>query len=231
MWCFVLPWISLVISEVKHFKHFYVICVSFFELLVHVICSFLTIFYFSYRFIRTYCKNLNSLSFTCCRHFYQVNICIQCLLMSFISRSNLTVIKYISISFLLNFFFILTWGHFFIAFRERGRERNIDVKEKHRLVAFPMHVDQDHSCLEWGLNLQPRYVPWLGIKPHNLLVMEQCSNQLSHTSQGPSFLILFIEEFSILTMRSVFIYIFVLLLFFEHLICKIHLKFWQELNW
>ena len=36
--------------------------------------------------------------------------------------------------------------------REGGRDENIDVREKHRLVASPM-------CLDRGLNLQPRYVP------------------------------------------------------------------------
>ena len=42
------------------------------------------------------------------------------------------------------------------SFRERGkeeeRERNTDVREKHRLVA---------SCVDpnWGPNLQPRQVP------------------------------------------------------------------------
>ena len=32
--------------------------------------------------------------------------------------------------------------------RERERERNIDVREKHRLVAF-------HICPDWESNLQP----------------------------------------------------------------------------
>ena len=36
--------------------------------------------------------------------------------------------------------------------RERERERNIDVGEKHRSVACHMHSDQ-------GPNMQPRHVP------------------------------------------------------------------------
>ena len=36
--------------------------------------------------------------------------------------------------------------------RERERERERDQCEKHFLVAFRVHLD-------WGTNLQPRYVP------------------------------------------------------------------------
>lgn len=43
---------------------------------------------------------------------------------------------------------ILILGHFFIAFRgrekERRRERNTNMKEKHQLEA-------SHSCPDWGL--------------------------------------------------------------------------------
>ena len=42
--------------------------------------------------------------------------------------------------------------------REKMRERNIDVREKHWLVAC-------WTCSDRGLNPQPRHVPWLGIKP------------------------------------------------------------------
>ena len=42
--------------------------------------------------------------------------------------------------------------------REKERERNIDVREKHQLVAPCTHPD-------WGPNPQPRHVPRLGIKP------------------------------------------------------------------
>ena len=44
--------------------------------------------------------------------------------------------------------------------REKERKRNINVRDKHQLVA-------SHSCLDQGLNLQPRYVPWLEIEPTN----------------------------------------------------------------
>ena len=40
----------------------------------------------------------------------------------------------------------------FIDFRERGRERNIDVRKKHQFVASHKHSDL-------GLNLKPRYMP------------------------------------------------------------------------
>ena len=46
----------------------------------------------------------------------------------------------------------------FSAFRERGRERNIDVREKHQLVA-------SYTCQDQGLNPQFGYVPWPGIEP------------------------------------------------------------------
>ena len=58
--------------------------------------------------------------------------------------------------YFLFYFFILTQGHFFIAFRERGRERNINVRDKYWLVAACSHLDQVP-------NWQPRSVPWLGI--------------------------------------------------------------------
>ena len=44
------------------------------------------------------------------------------------------------------------WG------RKKERKRNIDVREKHWFVASCMHFN-------WGLNLQPSYVLWLGIEP------------------------------------------------------------------
>ena len=51
--------------------------------------------------------------------------------------------------------------------RKEGRERETLVS------CLLMH-------LEWGLNLQPRYVPQPGIKPANFWCTGQCSNQLSH---------------------------------------------------
>ena len=62
---------------------------------------------------------------------------------------------------------------------EGGRKggRNIDVNEKHQLVASPM-------CPNQGLNLQLRYVPWPGIEPKTFWCMGQCSNQLSHPARA-----------------------------------------------
>ena len=56
----------------------------------------------------------------------------------------------------------------FIDFRERKRERS---------VASHMHPD-------WGLNMQTRCVPWLGIEPATFWYMGQCSNQLSHMARA-----------------------------------------------
>ena len=63
------------------------------------------------------------------------------------------------------FFLILTRGHFLIAFRKRGRKRNIDVMEKHQLAAFPM-------CPDLGSNLQSKYVPQLRIKLTTLWLLD-----------------------------------------------------------
>ena len=65
-------------------------------------------------------------------------------------------------------------------FSERRRERE-RVGEKHRLGASRTHPD-------WGLNLQPGCVPWLGIEPMTFPFTGQHSNQLSHTGQGSSYL-------------------------------------------
>ena len=59
--------------------------------------------------------------------------------------------------------------------REKERERNIDVQEKHQFVA-------SHSPL--GPSLQPRHVPWPGFQPADLLVCGITPKALSHTSQG-----------------------------------------------
>ena len=60
------------------------------------------------------------------------------------------------------FFFKSLPEDMFIDFKERGRERekegNIDVKEKHQFVA-------SHRCLNQGSNQQPRHVPLPRIEP------------------------------------------------------------------
>ena len=50
--------------------------------------------------------------------------------------------------------------------REGERERNIDVREKHQPAAFHMHPNQE-------TNLQPRHVPYPGIKPVTFWFEEQ----------------------------------------------------------
>ena len=59
-------------------------------------------------------------------------------------------------------FFLFTQEYLFIAFRERGREREKHPSEKHRLVAT--HMD-------WGLNPKAEHVPLTENQTHNLLVM------------------------------------------------------------
>ena len=49
--------------------------------------------------------------------------------------------------------------------REEGGERNIDVREKHHVVA-------SCRCSDWGSNPQSRHVPWLGIKPATVQLQE-----------------------------------------------------------
>ena len=66
-------------------------------------------------------------------------------------------------------------------FRERGKKGEREG-EKHPLWETPI------SCLPYAPQLgtaqQPRYVPWLEIKPATFHFMGWRSNQLSHTSQG-----------------------------------------------
>ena len=47
------------------------------------------------------------------------------------------------------------------------------------------NIDWLPSHAFWpGTKLKPRHVPWLGIEPVTFQFTGQCSNQLSHTSQG-----------------------------------------------
>ena len=63
--------------------------------------------------------------------------------------------------------------------RERERERNIDVRNIYWLPSCT-HPD-------WGLNLQPGYVLWLGIEPTTFGSVGQCSNQLMARAAVPFF--------------------------------------------
>ena len=53
--------------------------------------------------------------------------------------------------------------------REKERERNINVREKHQLVAFCMHAPNP------GPGLLPRRVPWPGTEPVALWSAGRCS--------------------------------------------------------
>ena len=55
-----------------------------------------------------------------------------------------------------------------IDFRERGRERNVDVREKHWLVASHTHPDREsnpHNLSVCGTMLQPTEPPGQGKNP------------------------------------------------------------------
>ena len=80
----------------------------------------------------------------------------------------------------LFFFFKILF--YFLKFLQRGegreRERNINVREKHKSIAFPTRPNQ-------GPGLEPRHVPWLGSKQATFHFAD--SAQPSCTSQGYSF--------------------------------------------
>ena len=73
------------------------------------------------------------------------------------------------------FIYLFIYYHlktFFIAFRERmegrekGRERETWIWETNIDWSPPIHSKtRECRCLNWGSNLQPRCVPWLGIQP------------------------------------------------------------------
>ena len=65
-------------------------------------------------------------------------------------------------------------------FLERGeeRERNISVREKHRLVASPMCPDQP------GTELTPQACALTRGQTGDLLLCAMTPNELSHTDQG-----------------------------------------------
>ena len=63
--------------------------------------------------------------------------------------------------------------------REEGeeRQRNIYVREKHQLFA-------SYTCPDRGSNPQPRYAPWLIVKPTIFWCTGLCSNQLTHLASA-----------------------------------------------
>ena len=60
--------------------------------------------------------------------------------------------------------------------RDRERQRNIDVREKHPSVV-PLTLPNQ------GLNPQAKHVPWPRIEPMTFPIMRWHSNQLSHTAR------------------------------------------------
>ena len=69
---------------------------------------------------------------------------------------------------------------FFCCFLERERERERETSMWQRNISWlPSHTHPD-----WGSNLQPGYVPWLGNEPVTFRSTGWCSNQQRHTSEG-----------------------------------------------
>ena len=55
----------------------------------------------------------------------------------------------------------------------------------------------------WGLNLQPRYVPWLGLKPTTFCYIGRCSKQLSdRPGQGHSLFLILMSNPSEITINT-----------------------------
>ena len=70
---------------------------------------------------------------------------------------------------------------------EGERDTHINVREKHWLVASCMWLD-------WGLNLQASYVPWLGINLATVWGMQWYSNQLSRPVRASTKVLIFATE-------------------------------------
>ena len=79
----------------------------------------------------------------------------------------------------INLFILILFlfKHFIHLFLERGEGRE---KESERTINVWLPFSR---APYWGLGLQPRHVPWLGIEPDHL-VCRPVLNPLSHTSQG-----------------------------------------------
>ena len=75
-------------------------------------------------------------------------------------------------------FFTLTQGHFFIAFRERGREREKQWSERETWIPCFLYTPGS------GMEPETQVHVLTGNWTHNPLVTGQCSSQLSHTGQS-----------------------------------------------
>ena len=86
-------------------------------------------------------------------------------------------------------------NNMFIYWRGGGRERNINMREKHQLVV-------SHTLSYHGSNQQPRYVPWLRIEPPTFWCMGWYSNQLNHNSQGNNYYLVKLFAYTLLFLVS-----------------------------
>ena len=83
--------------------------------------------------------------------------------------------------------FTLIWGHFFIAFREQGRERE---RQDRNINPLPLHTRPDRR---W--HVQPGHVPWLGIQLETLSSIGRRSTQLTGQNAWLSFSFFFFFSF------------------------------------
>ena len=85
--------------------------------------------------------------------------------------------------FIHYYFLILTLGHFYIAFREKGSEGQRKRLMQERNISWLL------LYVPWqGSNPQPGYVSWPRIEPMTIQSTGQCSNKLSHAGQAKLFL-------------------------------------------
>ena len=88
-------------------------------------------------------------------------------------RYTLFLVVFLSSLFIYLFILILTWAHFFIAFRERKGEREISMLERALIGCLSYTpVPGDHTHPYQGLYLQSRYVPWPGTEPATLWLQD-----------------------------------------------------------
>lgn len=108
---------------------------------------------------------------------------------------------------------------------KRKRERNINVIDRHWLVA-----SHSTGIRDWTHNMGRGSVPWLRIKSTTFWCMGQSSTQLSHTSQVLYFIFKFSKLYFQLTVCiclvvqwvNVWMYLILLLVLPKHFVCEFH---------
>ena len=74
------------------------------------------------------------------------------------------------VDFAVSIFFLFFFKTYFIIFRERGKEGERGERKEREGGKEAVREGEKHQCVvasrtapHWGLGLQPRPVPWLGI--------------------------------------------------------------------